>query len=82
MRPVQGPQLDRRPPVMTVDRVAVTGGNRQSRPDRDRTAVAGCLVMTGRDRGRNRGPLRVPNQATQRVFWVSNGFVTGKSGRD
>ncbi|KZT31297.1 hypothetical protein SISSUDRAFT_1056570, partial [Sistotremastrum suecicum HHB10207 ss-3] len=62
----------------------VTGGNRQSRLDRDRTAVAGCLgswkirqpataVMTGRDRGRNRGPLRVPNQGTQRVFWVSNG---------
>ncbi|KZT31643.1 hypothetical protein SISSUDRAFT_1056399, partial [Sistotremastrum suecicum HHB10207 ss-3] len=64
----------------------VTGGNRRSRPDRDRTAVAGCLgswkirqpataVMTGRDHGRNRGPLRVPNQGTQRVFWVPNGCL-------
>ncbi|KZT31448.1 hypothetical protein SISSUDRAFT_1056497, partial [Sistotremastrum suecicum HHB10207 ss-3] len=64
----------------------VTGGNRQSRLDRDRTAVAGCLgfwkirqpataVMTGRDRGRNRRPLRVPNQGTQRVFWGSNGCL-------
>ncbi|KZT31729.1 hypothetical protein SISSUDRAFT_1056322, partial [Sistotremastrum suecicum HHB10207 ss-3] len=64
----------------------VTGGNRRSRLDRDRTAVAGCLgswkirqpataVMTSRDRGRNRGPLRVPNQGTQRVFWVSNGCL-------
>ncbi|KZT31727.1 hypothetical protein SISSUDRAFT_1056324, partial [Sistotremastrum suecicum HHB10207 ss-3] len=64
----------------------VTGGNRQSRLDHDRTAVAGCLgswkirqlataVMTGRDRGRNGGPFRVPNQGTWRVFWVSNGCL-------
>ncbi|KZT31196.1 hypothetical protein SISSUDRAFT_1056608, partial [Sistotremastrum suecicum HHB10207 ss-3] len=64
----------------------VTGGNRQSRPDRDQTAVASRLcswkirqpataVMTGRDRGRNRGPLRVPNQDTQRLFWPPNGCL-------